>query len=77
VNATVDAIAAKSPQDHFLAVGGHDIVTMFDYPNPVTGTTEKSVPSGYASPSASSLPLVPDRMFRGRPTGIEPSPILL
>ena len=79
IKATVDAIAAKSPQDYFVAVGGHDIVPMFDYPNPVSGTTDKRVPSdnGYASSSASSLPLVPDRMFARLPTGNEPTPILL
>jgi hypothetical protein len=79
IKGVVDAIATKTPQDYFVAVGGHDIVPLFEYPNPVSGTTDKTVPSdnGYASSSANPLPLVPDRSFGRLPTSNDSTPDLL
>jgi hypothetical protein len=65
IKGVVDAIAAKMPFDYLVVVGGHDIVPLFEYTNPVSGTTDKVVPSdnGYASSGADAPPLVPDRLL--------------
>jgi hypothetical protein len=79
IKGVIDAIAAKAPQDFFLVVGGHDIVPLFEYLNPVSGTTDKTVPSdnGYASSGPSQLPLVPDRLLGRLPTSNDSSPDVL
>jgi hypothetical protein len=79
IKGVVDAIATKAPQDYFIAIGGHDIVPFFEYQNPVSGTTDKTVPSdnGYATSGANQLPLVPDRSFGRLPTSNDSKPDLL
>ncbi len=80
IKAVIDAISRKSGIDYYLIVGGHDIVPLFEYPNPISGTSDKVVPSdnGYASSSTTAdPPFVPDRRLGRLPTGNDPTPDIL
>lgn len=83
IKRVVDAIAtqANPTYDLFLIIGGHSIVPFFEYPNPVSGDSDLTVPSDnfYAIPGdiPDGQQFFPERALTRLPTGSDPTPDVL